>query len=1553
MRRSFTLLALLFVYSTCLFAQAPYLVKDLGNGGSGIASSEPKAFLATGGTLFFAAANATNGLEPWVRDGVGTRLLRDINAGVAGSNILRFIELTPGVVIFTADDGVNGPQLWRSDGTEAGTTLLKIVNGTTSSFTPLLSYGGRVFFFVDDGIHGREPWVTDGTANGTQMLVETAPGTAGGFGQFFRFANTTRFFGVGGIWTTDGTPGGTTLNIPLSSFRTSVAVTAGAFYFFGGDAVHGLEPWKSDGTAAGTSMIKEIRSGTASYTTAIAPTASGAVFFADDGTGAGGRLWTTDGTAANTVPLEAFPVMSSFTPVFYQTSLGIFFTSPGNQVWRTDGTQAGTYIACTLNNSAFNFTDAFSKVYFTKWDGGLTHLYHFDGSQGATPVSVLPELPATNVVFTGGEFWFAGTDATHGSELWVSHDGTAAGTELVANIAPDPPRSSTPVNFRAAGPLLYFHPSSPLELWRSDGTSGGTFEVTDVDNNLISPAPFGSLTPFRGDLYYHRSHSELYRVDGLNGGATKIGEYSFDTMAADENYIYMWTYGSFANVMRSDGTAAGAIQLYDPNEPDHLRGNYDSIMVLPYGGYAWILCYHGLFRSAGTVATTQRVASLPSSSGNGYLAGGLVEAGGLLYSTIWTGTNGVELWRSDGSGSGSYMVDANPGAASTSPSNLTAAGRLLFFTATDPEHGIELWRSDGTAAGTFMVKDIRPGTTSSGPSTLAGLGEDVYFAANDGTNGMELWKSNGTEAGTVLVRDLAPGPMSSKPVALAAAGGKIWFSANDGLHGYELWSSDGTEEGTMLAGDIIPGSSSSSPDKMTAAASTLFFSATTDAEGRELWAMPLTTGYVSVTGGRAAEGNSSTRALRFTITRNGVSSAAASVAYATLPGSASAGTDYTATNGTIQFAGGETLKFVDVTIHGDTSSEQNETLFLQLSSPTGVVLQNAIGAGVIEDDDARADLVAGLEQHVSGYNDAPRLLRVTNLGPSSASSITVTYTESPYAFSVYSPEGTVCTATIPSQCTISFLQPGDSRTLTVYRSNTKGLVDPALPPGRTVTVQVSSTVTDPDLANNTASAMTTDNGMLLLPSKLVVGTSATATFDLGANASSATDVTLTSSAANVVVTPATGRIEPGQRVASFTLTTSAGANKTLLTATIASQTKAALVVPVVANGQSPLLDVAIVADSKSTLKYGELFVIPVHVAARYPDGTVPAGLVTLLDQTGNPLSQLTLDTQGAATFTRPQPAPGPYDYRIEYSGDARFHPLIVSLPTITIEKARATVAVHAPTINCSNTIEFHVVVIGPEGTATPTGTVTLTTNEGTLGTFTLTPNGTPSQSHFTTTQTFANGSRYVIANYSGDGTFSSSTGRKDLRVGCSAMNLVATATSPTSVTLSWTQPAPTTTGYAIFRSGSIEGTYQFIAQTSSFTAVDTTVLPGRIYLYYVSAFGAFGTPSYNSGVEIASTFAYTNNPLTAGTPIKSVHMTELRAMVAALTSAAALPPMTFSGSVAPGNIMDTSQISELRSFIDASRSRIGLPAIDWTQQNIGSGTIIRAGTLQELRGAAQ
>ncbi|MGR0480857.1 MAG: ELWxxDGT repeat protein [Candidatus Electronema sp. V4] len=118
-----------------------------------------------------------------------------------------------------------------------------------------------------------------------------------------------------------------------------------------------------------------------------------------------------------------------------------------------------------------------------------------------------------------------------------------------------------------------------------------------------------------------------------------------------------------------------------------------------------------------------------------------------------------------------------------------AVGNMYYFVVPKETNGYELWRSDGTAAGTFMVKDIYSGATEL--SLLADVNGVLYFSANDGTNGCELWRSDGTAAGTFMVKDIYSGGGDSWPFSLTHVNGVLYFSAGDGTNGEELWRSDG------------------------------------------------------------------------------------------------------------------------------------------------------------------------------------------------------------------------------------------------------------------------------------------------------------------------------------------------------------------------------------------------------------------------------------------------------------------------------------------------------------------------------------------------------------------------------------------------------------------------------------------------------------------------------------------------------------------------------------------------------------------------------------------
>lgn len=220
------------------------------------------------------------------------------------------------------------------------------------------------------------------------------------------------------------------------------------------------------------------------------------------------------------------------------------------------------------------------------------------------------------------------------------------------------------------------------------------------------------------------------------------------------------------------------------------------------------------------------------------------------------GTHGEELWVTNGTPEGTFMVkDINPGSGSSDINYLTRFNDKVVFAANDGQNGSELWISDGTENGTYMVKNIHEFDNSE-PKGFVQVNEKQFvFAAKDfdsenyGSAPMWwLWVSDGTEAGTRLIYECDmkyPGQDSGAANDhYCRVGRKVFFKANllDGSVGEELWLTDGTREGTFLVKDInweeiATGTANSAIDHMLNFYNEkLFFKAWTPDTGNEPWA---------------------------------------------------------------------------------------------------------------------------------------------------------------------------------------------------------------------------------------------------------------------------------------------------------------------------------------------------------------------------------------------------------------------------------------------------------------------------------------------------------------------------------------------------------------------------------------------------------------------------------------------------------------------------------------------------------------------------------------------
>ncbi len=237
----------------------PVLIKDI-NPGAGSAS--PSGFAAVPGFVFFAATDATNGRELW-RTGLTTAstvLVKDVRSGSAGSSPA-VLTSRGAVLLLSADDGVSGRELWKSDGSAAGTSLvLDIAPGASSSaplgLTPMADLW---LFTADDGGSGRELWRTTGAAASTSRVADLFPGVAGGIDP--QLGSLTRL-GLGNLVLFAGNDGG------------------------GG----GFEPWRSDGTLAGTRRVADLFAGAGDSLPAPVVTFGHALLFAATTATAGREL---------------------------------------------------------------------------------------------------------------------------------------------------------------------------------------------------------------------------------------------------------------------------------------------------------------------------------------------------------------------------------------------------------------------------------------------------------------------------------------------------------------------------------------------------------------------------------------------------------------------------------------------------------------------------------------------------------------------------------------------------------------------------------------------------------------------------------------------------------------------------------------------------------------------------------------------------------------------------------------------------------------------------------------------------------------------------------------------------------------------------------------------------------------------------------------------------------------------------------------------------------------------------------------------------------------
>ena len=256
---------------------AAELVRNINPGSS---SSSPSDFAVLNDRLFFAASGEA-GRELWVSDGTatGTQLLGDINFRSSPENLTE----ANGKIYFSAENDFSvGRELWVTDGTEAGTELVKNINTSTSfpqSSDPedFVEFNGKTYFSAYSDETGIELWETDGTEAGTELVKDINPtratyderrATFSGSSDPSNFAefngklyfSTDDDFVPDQLWVTDGTEAGTQLVSDRISGSGSADIRDFAtfndrLYFSVANNSENADIWVTDGTEAGTQPL--------------------------------------------------------------------------------------------------------------------------------------------------------------------------------------------------------------------------------------------------------------------------------------------------------------------------------------------------------------------------------------------------------------------------------------------------------------------------------------------------------------------------------------------------------------------------------------------------------------------------------------------------------------------------------------------------------------------------------------------------------------------------------------------------------------------------------------------------------------------------------------------------------------------------------------------------------------------------------------------------------------------------------------------------------------------------------------------------------------------------------------------------------------------------------------------------------------------------------------------------------------------------------------------------------------------------------------------------